>query len=657
MPDVAKTTSGLGPSYLSLTCLKSLCPSTPVHIDSVEQSRIQSQQRLKLAWESIFERYGKEFDDADEIDITTGEIVVDNGWTRKWALPDFGNALYPESDQPSTDGDTESDWLDTKRSTNLIRKDKWKREEAVGSSSVNIWKTRDFPFRKPLVPSARRPWTIVLPSSSTKQEGKALGWPSSNGAYETSSKLSRECLGYPQAERLEGRERRTSDVSPTAVDVAIPTNDLLGKQTRLKALNLSDVKIEVILDDSPSSVAGRSASAKPRNFRSFKREILNEPIDVDSEHCDVYPKIEIVTPCKLESANCEKEERAHHEPSPLVIVTDGDAPAKTEPDSDYKQFRANWAAKTRHVPKVTAIAKSDPDGNYKQFRDKWAAIQSHKAETTSAAKPACQTREIATASQPVCRISAKRNSTIQSLSATRPRRCDAKSKRSNSITIEITTGGMSSTKKGLVNNPSPELELSTSEAEREKPPRNDYTFSQESTSSQMEREHYPAPISTSSNHKEPLISPVKKQQERKLEDAAAETHISPASRDVDDTREASQSLAEEPQTANHVSELEMVQRFLDSNGVPPPACIMNTKGHSVNVKKRQRLVSDASDDVKRRRSVHTNIPFAGIFTLSLDKLWNEAQSADDDAFENILPAVREAPRKLYHTTSVDIVHE
>ncbi|KAL7274430.1 hypothetical protein RUND412_002675 [Rhizina undulata] len=47
------------------------------------RERMASENKLKSAWESIFERYSKDFDGiADEIDPATGMIVVDNGHLR-----------------------------------------------------------------------------------------------------------------------------------------------------------------------------------------------------------------------------------------------------------------------------------------------------------------------------------------------------------------------------------------------------------------------------------------------------------------------------------------------------------------------------------------------------------------------------------------------
>ena len=54
--------------------------------------RFQSQFRLKTAWDNICKKYGRSFEDeADEIDLTTNEIIVDNGFVRKAPLIPFGS--------------------------------------------------------------------------------------------------------------------------------------------------------------------------------------------------------------------------------------------------------------------------------------------------------------------------------------------------------------------------------------------------------------------------------------------------------------------------------------------------------------------------------------------------------------------------------------
>lgn len=46
--------------------------------NEMDQLRFKAQFRLKLSFEKIFEKYGKEIE-SDEIDLNTGEIVVDHG--------------------------------------------------------------------------------------------------------------------------------------------------------------------------------------------------------------------------------------------------------------------------------------------------------------------------------------------------------------------------------------------------------------------------------------------------------------------------------------------------------------------------------------------------------------------------------------------------
>ncbi|KAJ3411359.1 hypothetical protein HDV05_002333 [Chytridiales sp. JEL 0842] len=74
----------------SSTPLKSLKPP------DVSLLRLQSRNRLKTAWERLFEKYSQDFtDEADEIDILTEEIVIDRGFLRDSPLKPF--AAFNES--------------------------------------------------------------------------------------------------------------------------------------------------------------------------------------------------------------------------------------------------------------------------------------------------------------------------------------------------------------------------------------------------------------------------------------------------------------------------------------------------------------------------------------------------------------------------------
>ncbi|KAJ3060328.1 hypothetical protein HDU98_003699 [Podochytrium sp. JEL0797] len=65
-----------------------------------------SENRLKTSWELIFEKYGRSFEDeADEIDVLTGEIVVDKGCLKNTPNRPFGRMLDGESDS----GDSEEE--------------------------------------------------------------------------------------------------------------------------------------------------------------------------------------------------------------------------------------------------------------------------------------------------------------------------------------------------------------------------------------------------------------------------------------------------------------------------------------------------------------------------------------------------------------------
>lgn len=62
----------------------------------LEQSRAVAAYKLKSRWEHIFEKYGKDFtDEGDEIDIATGEVVVDNGHIRSLDDADDTKSVAP----------------------------------------------------------------------------------------------------------------------------------------------------------------------------------------------------------------------------------------------------------------------------------------------------------------------------------------------------------------------------------------------------------------------------------------------------------------------------------------------------------------------------------------------------------------------------------
>ncbi|KZF26109.1 hypothetical protein L228DRAFT_242515 [Xylona heveae TC161] len=58
-------------------------PADDGEISDVEQARVRNDQRLKSAFEAIFEKYSRDFSGVgDEIDLETGEITVNNGHLR-----------------------------------------------------------------------------------------------------------------------------------------------------------------------------------------------------------------------------------------------------------------------------------------------------------------------------------------------------------------------------------------------------------------------------------------------------------------------------------------------------------------------------------------------------------------------------------------------
>ncbi|TPX57038.1 hypothetical protein SpCBS45565_g08289 [Spizellomyces sp. 'palustris'] len=59
-----------------------------------------------MAWESIYEKYGREFHDADEIDLEKEEIVLDKGWVRNRGVHVFGKVFYQNEDAELRSDDT-----------------------------------------------------------------------------------------------------------------------------------------------------------------------------------------------------------------------------------------------------------------------------------------------------------------------------------------------------------------------------------------------------------------------------------------------------------------------------------------------------------------------------------------------------------------------
>jgi hypothetical protein len=87
-------------------CALSYMFSSPSGYNSAELGllRLQSRNRLKSAWEELFEKYGKDFgDEADEIDLSTYTIVVDNGFVRSTPTRHFAGVVEGEEDSEDED--------------------------------------------------------------------------------------------------------------------------------------------------------------------------------------------------------------------------------------------------------------------------------------------------------------------------------------------------------------------------------------------------------------------------------------------------------------------------------------------------------------------------------------------------------------------------
>ncbi|KAJ3114963.1 hypothetical protein HDU96_001404 [Phlyctochytrium bullatum] len=83
------TTDAASAGSVSTTALSVSATASSTAAD-IDQLRLQSLNRLKTAWEALFEKYGQDFgDEDDEIDLTTGKIVVDRGKLRETPGPVF----------------------------------------------------------------------------------------------------------------------------------------------------------------------------------------------------------------------------------------------------------------------------------------------------------------------------------------------------------------------------------------------------------------------------------------------------------------------------------------------------------------------------------------------------------------------------------------
>ncbi|KAJ1549187.1 hypothetical protein HK405_008311 [Cladochytrium tenue] len=70
-----------------------VAPTEPeLTFEEATARRLEAREKLKSAWERIFEKYGRDFDDeADEIDVATCKIVVDRGHLRSTNTREFGD--------------------------------------------------------------------------------------------------------------------------------------------------------------------------------------------------------------------------------------------------------------------------------------------------------------------------------------------------------------------------------------------------------------------------------------------------------------------------------------------------------------------------------------------------------------------------------------
>ncbi|KAI8900806.1 hypothetical protein BC833DRAFT_618247 [Globomyces pollinis-pini] len=85
-------------------------PTPVVEKEDLEFLRFKSHYRLKNSWDNIIEKYGKVFENDDEIDIKSQQIIVDNGMIRKSRKQEIGLTEQLDEDVVAV----ENAWKDPK---------------------------------------------------------------------------------------------------------------------------------------------------------------------------------------------------------------------------------------------------------------------------------------------------------------------------------------------------------------------------------------------------------------------------------------------------------------------------------------------------------------------------------------------------------------
>ncbi|KAJ1658712.1 hypothetical protein IWQ61_002097 [Dispira simplex] len=127
------------------------------------QARAEAQRRLQAKFEDIFQRYGQAFDDqCDEIDLSTGELVVDRGFLQNMDIVTFGRIVSTTAvkDIPSigkkrrlclVSNDSDDELPIFTSPTQPRRRSFYTPQKSVGRSTT----TSDTPVRQVLEPVSR----------------------------------------------------------------------------------------------------------------------------------------------------------------------------------------------------------------------------------------------------------------------------------------------------------------------------------------------------------------------------------------------------------------------------------------------------------------------------------------------------------------------
>ncbi|KAF9998758.1 hypothetical protein BGZ80_005159 [Entomortierella chlamydospora] len=205
-------------------------------VDSTESDfnlaklRQESLDRLSQAWHEIFERYGKDISELppdDEIDLATGELIVDNGILRSRSRTIFGTLtkLGHDLKKPLAE--------ERDRLKNLLEREAYEESESDVSGEYRYneeeqWSSSEYDFAEPSEQvseneSGRQSMQSSLSLSSTSSEGEErddLGTIWESAADEGSEPDSRSQVSESEASESEASESEASESEASKFDIS-----------------------------------------------------------------------------------------------------------------------------------------------------------------------------------------------------------------------------------------------------------------------------------------------------------------------------------------------------------------------------------------------------------------------------------------------------